>query len=136
MKSISHHAALVYTMVLVSASDRNMTDAELRKIGEIIGGLPVFEDYTRDLLPQTAAACAELLDQEDGLDEALDLIEAALPAKLGETAYALACDIAAADGKVEAEEVRMLEILRHRLRLDRLTAAAIERGARARFSRL
>ncbi len=135
MSSISYHAALVYTMVMTSASDRNMTDAELRRIGEIIRSLPVFENYNRDLLPQTASACAELLDHEEGLEQALDLIDAALPPKLRETAYALACDVAAADGKVEIEEMRMLEILRHRLRLDRLVAAAIERGTRARFSR-
>ena len=45
-------------------------------------------------------ACADLLDDEEGLDKALSLIEAALPAKLRETAYALACDIAAADQEV------------------------------------
>lgn len=135
MSAISHHAALIYTMVMVAAADGNMTDAELRRIGEIVGSLPVFEDYNRALLPQTSAACAELLDQDDGLDQALDLIEAALPAKLCETAYALACDVAAADGRVKDEEMRMLEIIRHRLKLDRLIAAAIERGARARFGR-
>ncbi len=131
---ITHHAALVYTMVLVSASDSNMTDAELRKIGEIIKGLPVFDDYNADLLPATASACAELLDDEDGLEKALALIKAALPKKLHETAYALACDIAAADRKVAPEELRMLEMIRHRLNIDRLVAAAIERGARARFA--
>jgi tellurite resistance protein len=131
---ISHHAALIYTMVMVSASDRKMPDSELRKIGEIIRGLPVFEDYNADLLPQSAAACADLLDDDDGLDKALQLIEAALPKKLRETAYALACDIAAADQEVSEEEARMLEMIRYRLKIDRLTAAAIERGARARFS--
>jgi hypothetical protein len=44
MTTISHHAALIYTMVMVSAADRNMTDAELRMIGEITRGLPVFVD--------------------------------------------------------------------------------------------
>ena len=33
---ISHHTALIYTMVLVSAADRRMPDSELRKIGEIL----------------------------------------------------------------------------------------------------
>jgi tellurite resistance protein len=135
-QGISHHAALIYTMVLVSAADQRMPDSEMRKIGEIIGGLPVFEGYNRDLLPQTAAACADLLDDEEGLDKAIDLIEAALPAKLRETAYALACDVAAADQEVPEEEARMLEMLRHRLKIDRLIAAGIERGARARFSTL
>ena len=133
---ISHHAALIYTMVMVSAADRRMPDAELRKIGEIIGTLPVFEGYDPDLLPQTASDCADLLDDDDGLDKAFALIEAALPAKLRETAYALACDIAAADQEVTEEEARMLEMLRHGLKLDRLIAAGIERGARARYSKL
>lgn len=135
MTTISHHAALIYTMVMVAASDRNMTDVELRMIGDIINGLPVFEGYNGALLPQTAGACAELLDQDDGLDKALDLIKSALPGTLKETAYALACDVAAADLRIQTEEIRLLEILRHRLRVDRLTAAAIERGARARFAR-
>lgn len=131
---ISHHLALIYTMVLVSASDRRMPDSELRQIGDIIGTLPVFRGYNGNLLPKAAADCAELLDDEEGLDKALTLIEAALPPKLRETAYALACDIAAADGQVTDEEARLLEMIRHRLKIDRLIAAGIERGARARFS--
>ncbi|MBK8176446.1 MAG: tellurite resistance TerB family protein [Rhodospirillales bacterium] len=131
---ISHHAALIYTMVLVSAADRRMPDSELQKIGEIIRTLPVFADYNRELVMQTAAACAELLNDDDGLDEAFAQIEAALPTRLRETAYALACDVAAADQEVPEEEARMLEMIRHRLKIDRLIAAAIERGARARFS--
>lgn len=131
---ISHHAALIYTMVMVSASDRDMTDAEFRKIGEVISGLPVFKDYNRDLLPSAAAACAEFLDDENGLDQTLAQVEEALPVKLRETAYALACDVAAADGKVHREEVRMLEMIRDRLHIDRLVATAIERAARARYT--
>ncbi len=133
---ISHHAALIYTMVLASAADREMTDPELARMGEIIRTLPVFADYDSKLLPDTAAACAEILDQDDGLNVGLDLIAAALPDKLKETAYALACDVAAADEKVHQEELRFLEMLGNRLDLDRLTAAAIERGARARFARV
>jgi tellurite resistance protein len=133
---ISHHAALIYTMVLVSASDRNMTDAELATIGDTIGHLPIFAAYDRNLLPRTAAACAELLDDEDGLDRALDLIRSALPEKLRETAYALACDVVASDGHASQEELRMLELIRHKLDIDRLAAAAIERGVRAHYVRL
>ena len=133
---ISHHAALIYTMVLVSASDRDMTDPELRTIGEVLRDLPVFADYNKELLPATAAACAELLNDEDGLDKALGLIAAAIPPKLRETAYLLACDVAAADGHVEKEEARMLEMIRDRLKLESLAAAAIERAAEARYARL
>lgn len=130
---ISHHAALIYTMVLVSAADQDMSDAELRAIGEIVGYLPVFRDYDPQLLPKTAAACAEMLDLEDGLEKAFEFIKSTLPVRLRETAYALACDVAVADGDVNQEKLRVLEMIRHRLDVDRLAAAAIERGATARY---
>ena len=66
----------------------------------------------------------------------MDQVVSGLPAKLAETAYALACDVAAADGQVKQEESRLLEMLRYRLDLDRLAAAAIERAARARYQTL
>jgi len=40
------------------------------------------------------------------------------------------------DGQLSQEELRLLEVLRHGLDVDRLTAAAIERGAATRFVRL
>ena len=54
------------------------------------------------------------------------------PKKLYETAYALACDVAAADGRITQEEARVLYMIRDRLGIGRLPAAAIERGSRAR----
>jgi len=56
-----------------------------------------------------------------------------MPAKFRETAYALACDVAAADGNVSQAELELLRWLRGRLGLARLEAAAIERGARAHY---
>ena len=129
---INHHSALVYTMVLASAADREMTDSELLRIGQIVTRLPVFADYDSDTLTDTTAECAALLDGDDGLDTALEIIHEALPERLYETAYAIACDIVAADLATTQEELRLLEMLRHRLGVDRLAAAAIERGTRAR----
>lgn len=131
---IDHHTALIYTMVLVSAADDDMTDAELRKMGEMISSLPVFRDYDREKLTKTARGCARLLAQEDGLEKAFELIEAALPERLRETAYVLACDVAAADGRVSQEELRLLQMICLRLDIERLAAAAIERAARARHA--
>ena len=130
------HSALIYTMVLVSAADRNMTDSELKSMGEIVRYLPVFRDFDPDSLPRTANACAELLGDDQGLDKALEIIVDSVPERLRETAYAIACDVAAADGKATQEELRLLEMLRHRLQVGRLAAAAIERGARARHQTL
>ena len=42
----------------------------------------------------------------------------------------MACDIVAVDGEARQEELRWLEMLRHGLEVERLHAAAIERGYR------
>ncbi|MFQ5974145.1 MAG: tellurite resistance TerB family protein [Alphaproteobacteria bacterium] len=131
---IDHHTALIYTMVLASAADSNMTDAELKRIGEIVSHLPIFTDFDPGQLPKIASDCAELLDDEQGLENAFELIRDALPEHLRETAYALACDVVAADGKASQEELRLLELLRHAIGVGRLPAAAIERGAAARYA--
>jgi tellurite resistance protein len=131
---IDQQSALIYTMVLVSASDSDMTDAELGMIGDIVRHLPVFEGFNVNELPDVAGMCVDLLSGENGLDHTLQVISDVLPARLRETAYALACDIVAADGEASQEELRLLELLRHRFEMERLVAAAIERGARARFA--
>lgn len=133
---LDHHAALIYTMVLVSAADRKMTDAEMQTIGDIVKHLPIFADFDPAKLTRTAEACAELMNGERGLDKVLDGVAKGLSEPLTETAYALACDIAAADGRPSQEVLRLLELLRHKLKVGRLAAAAIERGARARYTRL
>ncbi len=135
-QKLGHHAALIYTMVLMSAADRDMSDAEMSSIGDMVGHLPVFRDFDRRRIAKTAAACAELLAGPEGLDGVLRRIRRDLPAALRETAYALACDVAAADGKVTPEEARLLELIRYELAIGKLVAAAIERGARARHWRL
>jgi tellurite resistance protein len=133
---LDHHRALIYTMVIVSAADSDMPDAELRIIADIVGDLPVFRDFDRDELPRVLNDCTDLIGRDDGLEETLKAIKTALPAKLRETAYAIACDLVAADGEATQEELRVLELIRHRLSIDRLIAVAIERGARARFQTL
>lgn len=131
---VTHHTALIYTMVLVSAADGEMTDAELTVIGEIILTLPVFKDYDPEKLTQAAEDCAELLAVDDGLETVLDMISQALPERLRETAYVLACDVAAADLAADQEELRLLEMLRNHLKIQRLVTVAIERAARARHA--
>lgn len=133
---IDPQAALIYIMVMVAAADNNMADAELQIIGDIVNHLPVFADYDKKRLTKDLKDCAVMLGRDAGLEEALKTVKAALPAKLRENAYALACDVAAAGGELSQETLRLLELLRHRLTVDRLVAAAIERGARVRFTRI
>lgn len=132
MAPLNHHSALIYTMVLMAAADRDMSDAEMSSIGDMVGHLPVFRDYDRDKIAKTAASCIDLLSSTDGLDLVLKKISEALPEKLRETAYALACDVAAADSQMTKEEARLLDLIRFELKIGKLVAAAIERGARAR----
>ena len=103
-------------------------------IGHIIRSLPIFRDFDQDELPKAAEDCAEILAEDGGLDTIVGLAREALPQGLRETAYALACGVAASDGRVSQEEIRLLELLRHGLSVGRLPAAAIERAARARFA--
>ena len=110
--------------------------AEMLAIGDMVKHLPVFADYNADKLVETAANCAELLNSAEGFDHVIDKICADLPQKLAETAYALACEVAAADGRASQEELELLAVLRQRLGVGRLPAAAIERGARARHMAL
>lgn len=130
--AVSHHTALIYAMVLVSASDAEMTDSELRTIGEVITHFPIFKDFESERLFTVAEECAAILGEDGGLDAVLGLIQQGLDEKLHETAYAAAVEVAAADEVINQEELRVLEMLRHRLGIERLYAGAIERSARAR----
>ena len=124
--------ALCALMIAVSASDGQIRTSELVKMSNAINNLPVFAGYDPERLPSISQMVFDLLEQEDGLEALFGLIREALPERLYETAYALSCDVAAADGRIDGAEARMLEEIRDELELDRLHAAAIERGARAR----
>jgi hypothetical protein len=127
------HGALIYTMVIVTGAETNLPPTEVAIIGDIVGHLPVFRNFDRGKLAGHLNACATLLLRDDGLNATLEAIKQALPANLRETAYAIACDLVAADGEATQEELQLLELMRETLQIDRLIAAAIERGTRARF---
>ena len=129
----SHHEALIQAMVITSAADGTMSDSELERIGRIIRYAPAFQSFEVADLSAITEATAAALAREDGLDLILASMVGKLPGSLVETAYAFALDIAADDGVITSEEQGILELLRHSLNIDRLIAAGIERGARARF---
>ncbi|ASY67604.1 tellurite resistance TerB family protein [Sinorhizobium fredii] len=131
--SLSHHEALVYVMVMMSAVDRSMSDDEFARIGGLVRFLPAFDGFDEDRLIHIGRECAAQLAAPEGLDVTLEMVRESLPQRHYETAYALAVEIAAADQRIRTEEIRLLQLLRDRLALDKLTCAAIERGALARF---
>ncbi len=133
---LSPQDCLVAIMIAVSASDETIRTSELVKIQSEVSTLPVFDGYDGDRIKLVSQTVFDLFDQEDGLDALFGLIRDNLPDRLFETAYALACDVAAADGALAETELRLLEEIRYELNIDRLHAAAIERGARARHLRI
>ena len=134
--SLTAQDALCALMIAVSASDEQIRTSELVKITTIINNLPVIANYDADHVPRMSQTVFDLFSQEDGLDALFGLVRDSLPERLFETAYALCCEVAAADGDIQQSELRMLEEVRYELNLDRLHAAAIERGARARHATL
>ncbi len=125
--------ALICSMLLMAAASGHVDDAELAQMTRLVQDLPAFAELPPEEVARSTEACLPLLEDSDGLDRAFDLIREALPPRLRETAYLLACEVAAADGDVGQEELEMLQQLRIGLELDRLIAGAIERAARARY---
>lgn len=129
---LSPQDCLVAVMIAVSAADENIRTSELVKIEGAVNNLPIFGSYDLDRMNIMAQTVFDLFGEEDGLDALFGLVRENLPDHLYETAYALACDVAAADGDLNEGELRLLEEIRYELAIDRLHAAGIERGARAR----
>lgn len=129
---MSQQDALVAVMVACSASDENVRTAELVAITRMVNHMPIFAGYDPDRIQRVSRTVFDLFEVEDGLDALFGLIRGALPERLYETAYALACDVVTTDGRHSEVELRMLEEVREELHVDRLHAAAIEWGARVR----
>ncbi|MCB9993058.1 MAG: tellurite resistance TerB family protein [Hyphomicrobiaceae bacterium] len=132
---LSVQECLIYMMVVTAASDSDLSDSELNRIGVLVERLPAFRGFDTDRLPGIAAKCIDLL-QEGTVELVLHAIVDDLPAKFQDTAYYVAVEVAAADLALGQEELRWLEMVRDYLKLDRLVTAAIETAARARLRHL
>jgi tellurite resistance protein len=132
LPSFSACDALVAVMVATSASDETMRTSELVAIQRMVDHMPIFAKYDADRMRAVSQTVITLFEEEEGLDALFGLIRDALPERLYETAYALACDVAAADGRTYEGEIAMLAEIRHELNVSRLHAAAIELSAQVR----
>lgn len=136
MQSPTAHEALIYLMVITSAADRDMTDVELARIGDVVRSWPVFEGFNDQKLIGVAQDCQKLLHEPSGLEGVLSIAARAIPERLRDTAYAAALEVAAVDLEMRLEEVRVLQLLRQSLSLDDVTSHTIERAAKARHRTL
>ncbi len=128
--------ALVCTMVLVAATGGGISDREIGVMSGLVQTLPAFHEFSTGRLDAATEAAIDLLREEDGLKHAAQMIRTALEPRLRETAYALACEVVAADRFAQQDSLRMLEFVRGELHVDPLVATAIERGARARHQQI
>ena len=130
--ALSTQDALIHLMVAAAASDEAISAAELERIQLLVARTPIFAGFEESRLEAVANACVDVINST-GIEAALDAAVAALPAKLQDTAYALAVEITVVDLQLPQEELRLLEMIRDRLQIDRLVTAAIEASARARM---
>jgi uncharacterized tellurite resistance protein B-like protein len=130
---LSPQEALVYAMVVAAESDHDIAEAEVHLIGDLGNHLPIFRTTGRAKMTRMAMACSELLAEADGRETVFGLIRAALSPQLRATAYALACDVIAVDGRLQPNEMQALEGIRAKLEVDPAVARAIERVAVIRF---
>ncbi len=128
--------AVIYLMVMASASDGRMSERELRSIGRVVRSYPLFSGADEQSLVDLAEACGALMSSEGGLQKVLTAAASALPDHLGETAYAAVVDVITADENLDMTEIRVLELIRNTLNVDDDGAAAIERAAKARHMTL
>ena len=130
------HEALIYLMVVTSASDRDMTDVEMGRIGVVLKTWPIFQDFDDWKLIRVAQDCQQRLQAENGLEAILADVRRTLPSRLHDTAYAAAFEVASVDLEMRMEELRILEMIRAALSVDAETIASIERATKARHRTL
>ncbi|MEO1252171.1 MAG: tellurite resistance TerB family protein [Pseudomonadota bacterium] len=130
--ALTPQEAVIYLMVMTSASDGSINDAELRTIGRVVRSFPLFSEADEANLVRIAEACGELMASDGGLHKVLEAAATALPKHLAETAYAAVVDVVTADENLDITEIRVLELIRDALRVEDDGAQAIEHSARAR----
>ena len=131
--SVSIQDALVHLMVVTASSDSGISDRELALIGNLVDRSPVFEGFDTINIARVVNDCVDQINGKSGLEGVIAQAVAALPLRLQDTAYALAVEVAVVDRQLPQEELRLLEMIRDHLEIDRLVTAAIETSARARM---
>ena len=130
--SLTPQEAVIYLMVMTSASDGAIKDEELRTIGRVVRSFPLFSDADEQDLVSMTEACGALMSSDGGLHKVLEAAATALPKHLAETAYAAVVDVVTADENLDITEIRVLELIRNALNVPDEGAQAIEHAARAR----
>ncbi|WP_293167026.1 tellurite resistance TerB family protein [Okeania sp. SIO2C9] len=92
------------------AADGYAADAERLAVGTALSRMQLFRSYPGDVMKKMFDQLLNLL-QRQGVDTLLNTAIASIPHDLKETAFAMATDIALADGEVTEEEEALLNQL-------------------------
>lgn len=123
---LTPHEGVVFAMVVMSASDADVSLEELGVIRDVLERTPELAGFDMHDLPTIVGRCAMIIAQRDGLDQALSMIRRAVAGGHEEVAYRAAVAVAAADDDVNISESRILAFLRERLAIDPMRAREIE----------
>ena len=74
----------------MSAVEGRIAKEEIVEMELLIRTLPIFKNFDRSRLITVVQECGDILDNPEGMSTVLGLATNQLPAKLKETAYALA----------------------------------------------
>jgi hypothetical protein len=133
--SLSPQDALVAVMVAVSVSDETIRTAELVKIEQIVNNLPSSATTTRTARGPWRRRCSNCSRKRTGSTRCSGSCTRRCPNACGKRPMRWPATWPQRMA-IQQTELRFLEELRHALNIDRLHAAAIERGARARHMTL
>ncbi|PSB15973.1 Tellurite resistance protein TerB [filamentous cyanobacterium CCP1] len=116
-------AVAAITLVIV-ASDGHLSTEEVNSVWPILSRMQLFRSYSSDVVVRMFNKLAGILSRQ-GIDAMLQLAKASLPFELGPTVFAIAADLALADGTVTSEEEAVLERLYQILEVPHETAIQI-----------
>lgn len=116
-------AVAAITLVTV-ASDGHLSTEEINSVWTILSRMQMFRSYSTDVMGRMFNKLAGILNRQ-GIDVLLQLAKASLPYELGPTVFAIAADLALADGTVTSEEEELLEKLYQLLEVPHETAVQI-----------
>ena len=125
-KPFGPHEGFAGIMLGASACDGHIADEEVQSLFTTLSRMKMYQRYTDKNWNTLMNRLLGLLKRK-GVDELLEKATEALPAELGATAFANACDIVLADGVVEDDEKDFLDKLQTRLEIPDEEALTIVR---------
>ena len=104
-------AEAVAAIALVTvASDGHLSSEEVESLWATLSRMQLFRSYSSDVVVRMFNKLSGILNRQ-GIDTLLQLAKAGMPYEMGPTVFAIAADLALADGTVAPEEEALLEHL-------------------------